>query len=51
MSLEGQDGTPLLSCTLFSSIQAKEAATFKGGLTLPGGGVNVVKDSVGFYRY
>ncbi|KAK7447073.1 hypothetical protein VKT23_014285 [Stygiomarasmius scandens] len=51
MSTERQNGSPLLTCSLFSRIHGPEAATNKGGQTQPDGSINFITDSAGFYRY
>ncbi|THU82668.1 hypothetical protein K435DRAFT_971864 [Dendrothele bispora CBS 962.96] len=45
------DGSPLLTCALFSAIHGPEAATNKGGQTQPDGSIDFITDSVGYYRY
>ncbi|KAK7444342.1 hypothetical protein VKT23_015354 [Stygiomarasmius scandens] len=47
----GKDGSPLLTCALFSSIHGPDEATNKGGQTQPDGSVNFITDSAGYYRY
>ncbi|THU99815.1 hypothetical protein K435DRAFT_568257, partial [Dendrothele bispora CBS 962.96] len=44
----GHDGSPLLTCALFSGIHGPEACVNKGGLGELDGNSNVITDSVGY---
>ncbi|THV04986.1 hypothetical protein K435DRAFT_150244 [Dendrothele bispora CBS 962.96] len=47
----GKNGSPLLTCALFSGVHGSEDAINKGGQTQPGGSINFITDGAGYYRY
>ncbi|THU86362.1 hypothetical protein K435DRAFT_782903 [Dendrothele bispora CBS 962.96] len=49
--VHGKNGSPLLTCSLFSGIHGPESCTNKGGQSQPDGSINYITDSVGYYRY
>ncbi|KAF9255100.1 hypothetical protein L218DRAFT_884858 [Marasmius fiardii PR-910] len=48
--VKGKDGSPLLTCSLFSKCHTKGDAINKGGQTQPDGSINRIADSAGYCK-
>ncbi|ESK87494.1 fruit-body specific protein a [Moniliophthora roreri MCA 2997] len=48
--VNGKDGSPLLTCSLYASCHGAELATNTGGQTQPDGSVNFITDSDGYCK-
>ncbi|KAK7032612.1 hypothetical protein VNI00_012875 [Paramarasmius palmivorus] len=48
--VNGKDGSPLLTCSLFAKCHDDSDATNKGGQTQPDGSVNYIADSAGYCK-
>ncbi|KAK1217330.1 hypothetical protein PQX77_020011 [Marasmius sp. AFHP31] len=48
--VNGKDGSPLLTCSLFKSCHGKDQATNKGGQTQSDGSINRIEDSAGYCK-
>ncbi|KAF9257235.1 hypothetical protein L218DRAFT_848002, partial [Marasmius fiardii PR-910] len=48
--VNGKDGSPLLTCSLYSQCWGKETATNMGGQSQPDGSINYISDSAGYCK-
>ncbi|KAG7095364.1 hypothetical protein E1B28_006123 [Marasmius oreades] len=48
--VNGKDGSPLLTCSLFRGCHGQDQATNKGGQTQPDGSIDHIEDSAGYCK-